>query len=156
MARDSFNKKDKEKARLKKRKEKEQKKEDRKASSGKGKGLDDMIAYVDPYGNIVSTPPDPKSKEEIKLEDIQISTTRKEDMDPEDIYRNGTVIFFNETKGYGFIKDHETQQSIFFHVNELENPVKENDKVTYEMEKGPKGLNAVRIKTYVPPAAATP
>jgi len=150
-ARDSFNKKDQEKARLKKRKDKEQKKEDRKANSGKGKGLEEMFAYVDAYGNIVSTPPDPGNKQDIKLEDIIISTSRKEDIDPTSLFRNGTVTFFNEAKGYGFIKDHETQQSIFFHVNDLENPVNETDKVTFETEKGQKGLKAVRVRVYLPP-----
>jgi cold shock CspA family protein len=143
---ESFNKKDQEKARLKKRKEKEKKKEDRKANSGKGKGHDNMFAYVDAFGNIVSTPPDPKIKQDIKIEDIRISTSKKEEVDPADLIRTGTVTFFNDTKGYGFIKDHVTQQSIFVHFNDLEGPVTVNDKVTFEIEKGHKGLNAVRVK----------
>jgi cold shock CspA family protein len=145
--RDSFNKKDQEKARAKKRKEKEQKKEERKASSGKGKGFNDMIAYVDAYGNILSTPPDPGIKEEINVEDIKISTSRKEEIDPADLIRKGTVVFFNDSKGFGFIIDDESQEKIFVHINELEKQVRENDKVTFEVEKGPKGLNAVRVKT---------
>jgi cold shock CspA family protein len=145
-ARDSFNKKDQQKAKLKKRKDKEQKKEERKANSGKGKGLDDMFAYVDAYGNILSAPPDPHHKEDINIEDIKISTTKKEDLEPVDLIRTGTVTFFNDAKGYGFIKDHVTQQSIFVHANNLESPIKENDKVTFETERGLKGLNAVRVK----------
>ena len=58
----------------------------------------------------------------------------------------GTVKFFNESKGYGFIKDHESQESIFVHVNGLEDPVKENDKVTFETEMGQKGINAIKVK----------
>lgn len=143
---DSFNKKDQEKAKLKKRKEKEQRKEERKANSGKGKGLDDMIAYVDAFGNIVSTPPDPMEKEEVKLEDIQISTLKKEEQEQESAIRNGVVTFFNDSKGYGFIRDLESQQSVFVHVNELSGAIKENDKVTFEMERGIKGMNAVRVK----------
>jgi cold shock CspA family protein len=150
--RESFNKKDLLKARMKKRKEKEQKKEDRKASSGKGKGADEMFAYVDPYGNIVSSPPDLRHKEDIKLEDIRISTAKKEDLDPESRFRIGTVTFFNDDKGYGFIKDIETQQSVFVHVNDSESPLKENLKVIYETERGLKGINAVRVRLYVPPA----
>ena len=146
---ETFNKKEQEKKKLKKKKDKEQKKEERKANSGKGKGMDEMLAYVDEYGNIVSTPPDPRNKQVIKSEDIQVSVLRREAVDPADLIRRGTVTFFNDSKGYGFIKDHESQESIFVHINSLETEVRENDKVTFETEKGPKGLNAVRVKLIV-------
>jgi cold shock CspA family protein len=149
---ETFNKKEQEKKRLKKKKEKEQKKEERKANSGKGKSMEDMLAYVDEYGNIVSTPPDPNKRKEIKSEDIQISISRQEDMDPADLIRKGTVTFFNDSKGFGFIKDHDSQESIFVHVNGLEEAIAENDKVTFETEKGPKGLYAVRVKILKPTA----
>lgn len=145
-ARESFNKKDQEKAKIKKRKEKEQRKEERKANSGKGKSLDDMIAYVDAFGNILSAPPDPSEKPEVNPEDIRISTARKEDLDPASLFHNGTVTFFNDEKGYGFIKDHENGQSIFVHVSDLETPVKEGNHVIFETARGPKGMNAVRVK----------
>jgi cold shock CspA family protein len=105
-----------------------------------------MFAYVDAFGNIVSTPPDPQSRQEVNLEDIQISTSKKEDMEPEDPRRTGTVTFYNESKGYGFIKDHVSQQSVFFHVKDVEIQVRENDKVAFETERGLKGLNAVKVK----------
>ena len=143
---ETFNKKEKEKKKLKKKQDKEQKKEERRANSEKGKGIDEMLAYVDENGNISSTPPDPKKKRDIKTEDIQIGTSRQADLEPEDLIRKGTVTFFNDSKGYGFIKDHETQESVFVHVNGLENPVKENDKVTFETEMGQKGINAIRVK----------
>lgn len=143
---ETFNKKEKEKKKLKKKQDKEQKKEERKANSDKGKSIDDMFAYVDDYGNITSTPPDPKKKSTIRTEDIQIGISRQEAIEPADLIRKGTVTFFNESKGYGFIKDHQTQESIFVHVNGLINPIKENDKVTFETEMGQKGLNAVRVK----------
>jgi cold shock CspA family protein len=148
--RDSFNKKDQEKARLKKRLEKEQKKEDRKANSRKGKGFDDMMAYVDFDGNIVSTPPDPSMRQEINVEDIQISVSKRAENDLPDEPKKGVVTFFNESKGYGFIKETGSQQSIFFHVKELEEPVKENDLVAFETDRGPKGINAVKVRKYVP------
>jgi len=144
--REAFNKKDREKAMLKKRKEKDRKKEERKASSGKGKGLDDMIAYVDAFGNIVSTPPDPGSRQEVNPDDIKISVSKKEDIDQPDRIRTGTVTFFNDAKGYGFIRDDISRESVFVHINDLESPVKENDKVSFETASGPKGLNAVRVK----------
>src|SRR5690606_36795536 len=132
-------KKEKEKKKLKKKQDKEQKKEERRANSDKGKDIDEMLAYVDENGNFSSTPPDPKKKRDIKTEDMQIGTSRQADLEPEDLIRNGTVTSFNDSKGYGFIKDHETQQILFVHVNGLETPVKENDKVTFETEMGQNG-----------------
>lgn len=142
---ESFGKKEREKKKQKKKLEKEKKKEHREKQS-----LDDMIAYVDEHGNITSTPPDPtKKKEEVKLEDIEISVSRKEDMDPEDLIRKGVVSYFNENKGYGFIRDLDTQESIFVHLNGMVDQVRERDTVTFETEKGPKGLNAIQVKLYV-------
>ena len=144
---ETFNKKENEKKRAKKKQDKEQKKEERKANAAKGQSLDDMMAYVDENGNISSTPPDPtKKKKVINQEDIQIGVPKQEDLAPVDIVRKGTVTFFNDSKGYGFIKDHDTQESIFVHVNGLTNPIKENDKVTFEVEMGQKGPTAVKVK----------
>jgi cold shock protein len=58
----------------------------------------------------------------------------------------GTVKFFNESKGYGFIKDDENQREIFVHVTGLSEKVRENDKVTFSTIEGKKGLNAVEVK----------
>ena len=143
---ESFNKKEKEKKRLKKKPDKDKKKEERKSTSEKGKSFDDMIAYVDSDGNLSSTPPDPDDKKIINSEDIVIGVPRQAAPDPADLIRKGTVTFFNESKGYGFIKDHESQESIFVHINGLIDQIKENDKVTFETEMGQKGLNAVRVK----------
>ena len=142
---ETFSKKEKEKARLKKAKEKKEKAEDRKANGGKGKSLEDMMAYIDEYGNITSTPPDPSRKIRIDSEDIQVSVARQEDL-PHDTVRNGIVSFFNEAKGYGFIRDMQTQESIFVHINALTEPLKENNMVTFETEQGPKGLSAIKVK----------
>jgi cold shock CspA family protein len=60
--------------------------------------------------------------------------------------RKGKVAFFNTSKGYGFIKDLLTQESIFVHINGLIDSVNENDNVTFERMKGPKGWNAVKVK----------
>jgi cold shock CspA family protein len=144
---ETFSKKEKEKKKLKKKQDKEQKKEERKANSDKGKSLDDMMAYVDADGNISSTPPDPNAKKAVyKTEDIQIGISRQEAPEPAEITRKGTVTFYNDSKGFGFIKDHVSQDSVFVHVNNLMNPIKENDKVTFETEVGPKGLNAIKVK----------
>ncbi|WP_428331061.1 cold-shock protein [Mucilaginibacter sp.] len=142
---ETFSKKEKEKARLKKSKEKKEKADDRRANAGKGKSLEDMMAYTDEYGNITSTPPDPSRKIHVNLEDIQIGVAKQEDI-PHDTVRNGVVSFFNESKGYGFIKDLQTQESIFVHINALTEPLKENNMVTFETEQGQKGLSAVNVK----------
>lgn len=143
---ETFNKKEKEKKRLKKQKDKREKAEERKDNVVKGKSLDEMMAYVDENGNITSTPPDPTKKKKIIMEDIQIATPKQEAIQPGDLIRKGKVTFFNESKGYGFIKDSESQESIFVHINELSEAVGENDKVTFEVEPGQKGMTAVRVK----------
>ena len=140
----SFNKAEREKKRLKKRKDKLAKQEERKANPGKS-GLDSMIAYVDEYGNITDTPPDPTKKKKVDAESIQISVPKKskEEVNP---FRTGKVEFYNDSKGFGFIKDSETQEKYFFHVNGVIDEVVENDKVAFELEQGMKGINAVRVK----------
>ncbi|MCU0367336.1 MAG: cold shock domain-containing protein [Cyclobacteriaceae bacterium] len=60
--------------------------------------------------------------------------------------KKGKVTFFNNSKGFGFIKDSDSGESIFVHSNGLLNPIKENDMVTFETERGIKGMNAVRVK----------
>ena len=54
-----------------------------------------------------------------------------------DAIRTGVVTFFNDAKGFGFIKDVITQESVFIHINQLSEPIKEHDKVTFEVEMGP-------------------
>lgn len=58
----------------------------------------------------------------------------------------GTVKFFNETKGFGFIKDDNSNTEYFVHVSGLVDEVRENDKVSYELQEGRKGLNAINVK----------
>ena len=142
----TFNKKELEDKKKKKKQEKQQKMEERKSNADKRKSMDDMIAYVDEYGNITSVPPDPTKRSKVNAEDIQVGISRKGDTDVAEEGRRGTVTFFNTSKGYGFIKDSKTQESIFVHINGLLNPIKENDKATFETEMGQKGPMAVRVK----------
>ena len=58
--------------------------------------------------------------------------------------KKGTVKFFNEAKGFGFIKE-ENGQEIFVHVTGLKEEIRENDQVVFEVENGKKGLNAVNV-----------
>lgn len=145
-SKETWNKREREKKREKNRIAKEEKKKERKESGGTGKNFDDMIAYVDENGNFTSTPPDPLKRNIINAEDIQVSVPKQEDMDPADLIRTGVVSFFNESKGFGFIRDTETQESVFVHINSLSEPIKENNMVLFEVEMNPKGATAVNVK----------
>lgn len=147
-AQTSFNKKENEKKRQQKRNDKEEKRKERQANAVSGQGLEEMMAYVDENGNITSTPPDPtRKRKEIALESIQIGVPKQEDREPEDVIRTGTVSFFNDSKGYGFIRDAASQESIFVHANNLGGlSITEGNKVTFEVEPGMKGPTAVRVK----------
>ena len=59
---------------------------------------------------------------------------------------NGTVKFFNETKGFGFIKDADSSKEYFVHSSGLLENIRENDEVTFDLQEGKKGLNAVNVK----------
>jgi cold shock protein len=60
--------------------------------------------------------------------------------------KQGTVKFFNESKGFGFIKDNETNEEYFVHATGLIDEVNENDEVSFELKEGRKGMNAVNVK----------
>ena len=141
----SFNKREKEKKRLKKREEKQKKKEARKAEQ-KESGGGIQFAYVDQYGNLTDTPPEPSDKEEIDAESIVLGIPKKEeDEDDFDPVRLGKVSFFDHSKGFGFIIDQETQERHFCHVSNLIDEINENDKVSFELKKGQKGMDAVKV-----------
>ncbi len=141
----TFNKIEKEKQRAKKREEKKKKKEERKSNP---KGSDFDIAYVDEYGNLTDTPPDPSNKIEVDADDIVLGVPKKEEGAEEDTKKDkeGKVSFFDHSKGFGFIIDTMSQEKYFVHVSGLIDEIEENDKVTFELERGMKGMNAVRVK----------
>ncbi len=142
---ETYNKKEVRNKKEKKRKEKEKKRLEKK-ESGKRSGLDDMIAYVDENGNITSTPPDPDKKEEIELENIEVSVPKKDSEEDLNSERQGTVTFFNESKGFGFIKDSESKEDVFFHVNNALDEIKEGNRVSFEKVKGQKGPTAMQVR----------
>ncbi|MGB5242446.1 MAG: cold shock domain-containing protein [Lutimonas sp.] len=142
----TFNKSEKEKKRLKKREDKRKKMEARKLEAqetGK-KGI--QFAYVDHEGNLQDTPPDPSMKVEIDAESIEIAIPKKEELEEPDPIRNGKVSYFDTSKGFGFIIDLENNEKYFTHVSGLIDEIAENDKVTFELERGMKGMNAVKVK----------
>lgn len=117
---------------------------ERKEQNKKGKSLEEMMAYIDENGNLCDAPPDPSKRKSISAEDITLGATKREE--DTEIERKGVVSYFNEAKGYGFITDMKTKENVFVHVNQLSQPVKEKDIVTFETEKRAQGLNALKVK----------
>lgn len=143
----TFNKSEKEKKRLKKREDKRKKMEARKAAAkehGK-KGIE--FAYVDHNGHLTDTPPDPSKKVVVDVESIEISIPKTLESDREEVdpVRKGSVSFFDSSKGFGFIIDSENSEKYFCHVSGLIDEISENDKVSFELERGMKGMNAVKV-----------
>jgi len=138
---ETFGKKEREKKRLKRKKDKLLKKEERKAS-----GQDSMFVYVDEFGQLTGTPPDPANKIKVDAASIEIGIPKKEDREEEPTERQGKVSFFDTSKGFGFIIDSSSQEKFFVHVSGLIDEIAENDKVNFELERGLKGMNAVRVK----------
>jgi len=60
--------------------------------------------------------------------------------------KKGTVKFFNNSKGFGFIKPEDSSQDVFVHVSGLIDEIQENDEVKYEVEQGRKGLTAINVQ----------
>ena len=143
---ETWNKKEREKKKIAERKEKAERKLERKENAVNGNKLENMLAYMDENGNLCSQPPDPRRKIQVKAEDIEIGVPKQVPINPEDLIRKGIVTHFNDSKGYGFIKDIETGDSVFVHINSLREAIKESNKVTFEVEMGPKGSNAVNVK----------
>lgn len=141
----SFNKREKEKQKAKERQEKREKMEERKANAKKGQSLEDMMAYIDENGNLSTTPPDPSKMKTFNAEDIEIGVPQNR-QEEEEGPRTGTVSFFNTTKGFGFIKDSQSGESIFVHVSNLTEPLKDGERVKFETQMGPKGPVAVNIQ----------
>ena len=144
----TFSKSEKEKKRLKKREDKRKKMEARKLAKEESGSQGIPIAYVDYNGNLTDTPPDPSMKVKVKAENIEIGIPKKEEGDEEefDPIRKGKVSFYDSSKGFGFIIDTETNEKYFTHVSGIIDEIIENDKVTFELEKGQRGMNAVKVK----------
>ena len=139
---ETFGKKEREKKRLKKREEKKKRALERKANP-----TGNEFVYVDEFGNLTDTPMDPANKIKVEAEDIILGIPKKEDRDEEEeSAKEGKVSFFDTSKGFGFILDLKTQDKYFVHVSGLIDEIAEGDKVTFELERGLKGMNAVRVK----------
>jgi cold shock CspA family protein len=138
---ETFGKKEREKKRLKKKKDKLLKKEERKAGEQESEFI-----YVDEFGQLTDTPMDPSRKIKVEASSIEIGVPKKEDREVEDTVKKGKVSFFDSSKGFGFILENDSQEKYFVHVSGVLEEIKESDKVSFELERGLKGMNAVRVK----------
>lgn len=138
----TFNKLEREKNKAKKREEKRKKMQARKEARERGELKQDEFVYVDHLGNFTETPPDPAEKEEIKLDSINLGAAKNQDFDEK---IQGKVTFYDNEKGFGFIKNIASDDSYFFHFSECKDTLTQGDKVEFDTVRGEKGLNAVKI-----------
>lgn len=130
----TFRKKEIAKKKLQKRKEKEEKRAQRQESNDKGKSLEEMFAYVDENGNISDTPP--VKKYEFKEEDL---------VRPEEEYAYGKVSFYNEAGQYGFIRDNETRENVYFNFKILGYVLHQDQKVKFKSKSSRQGLQVTEV-----------
>jgi cold shock CspA family protein len=137
----SFSKREREKKKAKRKEEKAKKREERKNNPDLQA---DEFTYVDEFGNFHDTPPEKADK--VDAEGIVRGVPPKEEGEDDDPIKTGVVTAFNDSKGFGFIREKQTQDSIFFHITDCEEEVVVNNMVTFEVEFGPKGANAKKGK----------
>lgn len=77
---------------------------------------------------------------------IPLSTTSSRALNPKPVMYKGTVKFFNQTKGFGFIIESGSRQEIFVHVSGLVDEIRQGDNVTFDTQRGKKGMNAVNVR----------
>lgn len=130
----TFRKKEIAKKKLQKRKEKEEKRAQRQESNDKGKSLEEMFAYVDENGNISDTPP--VKKYEFKEEDL---------VRLEEEYAYGKVSFYNEAGQYGFIRDNETRENVYFNFKILGFVLHQDQKVKFKSKSSRQGLQVTEV-----------
>lgn len=138
---DSFSKKENLKKKAQKRQEKAQKREERKTNNNKGKSLEDMLVYVDRFGNLTDLSPEEQAEEEAK----NAKQIKKGSSENEDMLFTGIVNYYSE-KGFGFITDDQTKESIFVHSSETSQPLQKGTKVQYQKKQTAKGFNAIAVK----------
>lgn len=137
----SNNKKEVEKKRAQKKKDKQRRRDERRLSAPDS--FDDMIAYVDENGNLCDTPPE-QPAEKVDASTILVSTPPREKV--ETVRPTGIVDFFDDKKGFGFIRSRESTDNYFFHISNAPQDIKAGDTVTFDAERGQKGLDAVNIE----------
>ncbi len=136
---ETFNKKEREKKKRQIQQEKQQRKLERKQQTRDGNNLDEMMAYLDINGNLTHLPPD--KQETISTRRDHASTDNQGGS-----FRTGTIKFVNYKKGFGFIRDNITQESVFVHVNVLPGQVQENSQVKFKTRNDSRGITAIFVE----------
>lgn len=134
----TFRKKEQAKKKQLKKKEKQERREFNKSNNQKGKTLEEMFAYVDQFGNISDTPPTETYK--FKEEDLQPPA------DPEDQYLYGKVSYYNENGHYGFIRDNESRETVYFNDNLAGMVLELNQKVKYKYKRSKQGNQVSEVE----------
>ena len=137
----SFGKREREKKKQKRKEEKAKRREERKNNP---ELQADEFTYVDEFGNFHDTPPEKADK--VDAEEIVLGVPPKAETEDDDPVKSGVVTTFHASKGFGFIREKQSQESIFFHISDCEEEVVENNMVSFEIEYGPKGANAKKVK----------
>ncbi len=131
---DSFFKKENNKKKKQKQEEKLKRREDRKQNNNKGKDLEDLYVYVDKLGQLTHLTP-----EEQALYEKQES--KKADKISQDTHEG--VISYVTDKGYAFVIDSKSKESIFLHQNDLNIPLEKGLKISFKLEQNKNGIRAV-------------
>lgn len=139
---ETYNKKEREKKKTQKKQLKQMRRQDRKDNPTSG-DLDSMMAYVDEFGNITDTPPDPNAKQKVLASNIEIGVPRRDD-EAFDSTLKGIINYYDESKGYGFIKTAD-ENSYFMHLNHVSGVPAKGKRATFEKEKSAKGWIAVKV-----------
>lgn len=132
----TFRKKEIAKQKLQKRRAKQERREHRAENNDKGKSLEEMLAYVDEYGNISDTPPE--KKYEYKASDL-------EKPNDEEVYYMGKVSYYNEGGQYGFIRNNETRESAYFNFKILGFELQQDQHVKFKSKPSKQGLQVTEV-----------
>ncbi|MBL1407138.1 cold-shock protein [Sphingobacterium faecale] len=120
----TFNKKERAKKKQQKKQEKQERREINKSNNNKGKSLEEMFAYVDEFGNISDTPPTQVYK--FKEEDLH------RPVEDEDEFLYGKVSYYNDTGNYGFIRDNQSRDTVYFNDKLAGKTLSLNQQVKYK------------------------
>lgn len=130
-------KKENEKKRIQRRKAKEEKRELKRDNNDKGKSFEELFAYVDEFGNLSDTPPE--TKYQFKESDLIRPNT------PVDEYYFGRVSHYNENARYGFIRDNETKESVYFNDTLVGFSLEYGQQVKFKMQRGRQGMQVSEV-----------
>lgn len=134
----TFKKKERAKKQQQKKQEKLQRREQSKMFNDKGKALEEMFAYVDEFGNLSDTPPE--KKYEFKEEDLQRPA------DPTKEFRYGKVSYYNDAGHYGFIRDNESRDTVYFNDKIVGQPLNIDQKVKFKYIRTKQGNQVSEIE----------